>query len=78
MSTNKSLIKAYVEPIQKYKIDYLAKSDKRSASNLIEVLIDKYIEDYESKNGKLTVEEDGTVIPASQKKQERSSIFKSG
>ncbi len=63
MSTNKSLMKTYLNPDIKAKLNYLADNDNRSGSNLLEYLAINYIKDFEDKHGELIVEEDGTVHP---------------
>jgi very-short-patch-repair endonuclease len=70
MSTNKPFIKTYVEPDIKSKIKYIAES------NLMELIAENYINEYEHKFGKLIIEKDGTIHPKQQREQ--SSISKSG
>ncbi len=76
MATSKPLVKAYFDQKTKSKIEYICKKDKRSVSNLLELLAEKHIEEYENHHGELIIEEDGTVHP--KPKRERSSNLKSG
>lgn len=49
MATKKPLVKAYIEPELKEKLKQICDEEKRSESNMIEYLIDRYIKEYESK-----------------------------
>lgn len=53
MSTNKPQVKAYVTEENYKKIRLLAEKEKRSISNMLEYLIEKYITDYEKNNGEI-------------------------
>lgn len=55
MSTDKPQVKAYVSRENYEKIKAIAKKDKRSVSNQIELLIEKCIEEYESQNGSIKI-----------------------
>lgn len=54
--TDKPQVKAYVSRENYEKIKAIAKKDKRSVSNQIEILIEKYIEEYESKHGSINIQ----------------------
>lgn len=71
------LVTRVPEEINK-KFLYICDEEDRKASNLLGKIVKEYIDQYELKNGQLIIEEDGRVVTAKQKKQERSSIFKSG
>jgi len=64
MASKRVQIKAYIDQDIKAKFAYLAKSDNRSESNLMEFLAIKHIEEFEKKNGELIVGEDGSVTIA--------------
>jgi len=49
MSTKKPLVKAYIEKELKEKFKDLCDIEKRSESNMIEYLIDKYVKEYEAR-----------------------------
>lgn len=61
MATDKPQIKANVEPHIKAKLTYIADLDKRSLSNLIEVIASRHIEEYERVNGELIIDKNGKI-----------------
>lgn len=58
MATNKPQIKGYISEENAAKFKIIAKKEKRSTSNLIEVLIEKAIEEYEKENGPIILGDD--------------------
>lgn len=55
MATDKQQFKSYVEQEIYDKFKYICQKEKRTASNYIEMLLEKEIKEYEDKNG--------TIIP---------------
>lgn len=53
MPTNKPQVKAYIDNVTYEKIKVIAEKERRSISNLIEILIVKEIENYETNNGNI-------------------------
>lgn len=53
MATNKPQVKAYIDNNTYEKFKIIAEKERRSISNLIEILILKEIENYESNNGNI-------------------------
>lgn len=45
-----------LNPIAAKKLTYIAKTEHRSLNNLIEVLVDRYITDFEQKNGSISLD----------------------
>lgn len=62
------------------KIAYIASENERSSTQEIVYLIKQHIKDYEDKNGKLLVDEDGNISIAKPKllNQGKSSTSKTG
>jgi hypothetical protein len=63
------------------KIDYIAKQNTRNRNQQIEHLLKECISNYETENGELTIEEDGTVHPKklnTNDKMGKSSSLKTG
>lgn len=52
MATKKPLVKAYIELGLKEKLKQICDEEKRSESNMIEYLIDRYVKEYEAKTAK--------------------------
>jgi predicted DNA-binding protein len=52
MATKKPQVKAYVEPELKEKLAEICKQENRTESNLIELLIKRYIQEHETKQKK--------------------------
>lgn len=57
MGTKKKIIQAILENEYALKFQYLTQRDKRSASNLASMMIEKYIDDYEKVHGEIKVVE---------------------
>lgn len=53
MPSNKPQVKAYIDNVTYEKIKVIAEKERRSISNLIEILIIKEIENYETNNGNI-------------------------
>lgn len=56
MGTKKKIIQAILENEYALKFQYLTQRDKRSASNLASMMIEKYIDDYEKVHGEIKVD----------------------
>ena len=52
MATKKPQVKAYVEPELKEKLAEIWKQENRSESNMIELLIKRYVEEFEAQHKK--------------------------
>lgn len=61
MGTKKEQLKTYIYKEIKDKFTYIAKENKRSASAELELIIEKHINNYEYKNGKLIINKNGNV-----------------
>jgi len=61
MPTEKLQLKTYIDKLHKAKFSYISDLERRSDSNLLEIVILKYLDEYEGTHGELIVEEDGTV-----------------
>lgn len=55
MATTKQQLKAYVNNANYEKFKAIARNDKRSASNYLELLIEREIERYEAEHGTVKV-----------------------
>lgn len=53
MPTNKPQVKAYIDNVTYEKFKIIAEKERRSISNLIEFLIIREIENYETHNGNI-------------------------
>jgi hypothetical protein len=60
------------------KIEFIAETEVRKLSQQYELIIKKYIDEYELHNGKLIIDEDGKVHKEDIYKLGRSSNLKSG
>ena len=58
MPTSKTRIQTIVTQENYEKIKVLCEKEHRTESNLVSMIIDKYIEEYEARNGKITIKED--------------------
>lgn len=56
MGTKKKIIQAILEDEYAEKFTYLCKRDKRSASNLGAMMIEKYIDEYEKIHGEIKID----------------------
>lgn len=52
MATNKPLVKGYIEAELKEKFKRICDEERRTESNMIEYLIDRYVKEYEAKTAK--------------------------
>lgn len=57
MPSDKPRIVFYTDAITKKKLDYIAKKDNRYASNYLDILIQKHIDEYEQINGEIQINE---------------------
>lgn len=55
MPSNKPQLKTYVTEETANKFKVIAEKERRSTSNLLQVLIENKIKDYESKNGNVVI-----------------------
>lgn len=58
MSTNKIQTGLRLKPVTLEKLTYLARKDKRSLNNLVETIVERYIEQIEEENGVIPTTED--------------------
>ena len=58
MSTNKIQTGLRLKPVTLEKLTYLARKDKRSLNNLVETIVERYIEQIEEENGGIPTTED--------------------
>jgi metal-responsive CopG/Arc/MetJ family transcriptional regulator len=52
MATDRQQIRSYVEAEIKEKFTRICKTENRSESNMVEYLVKRYIEEYETKHGR--------------------------
>lgn len=55
MPTKKPLLQAVVENETSEKFKYIAKNEKRKVSNMLAIVIEKYIEAYEAEHGEIRI-----------------------
>lgn len=55
MPTKKPRLQTIVEPETYNKVKYLCEKDMRSESQMLSLIISKYIEEYEQKNGEICI-----------------------
>lgn len=56
MPTNKPRLQTIVEQETYEKVKYICEKEDRSESQLIKIMIKKYLEDYESQNGSINIQ----------------------
>lgn len=57
MPSPKPRLQTIVEPEIYEKVKYLCEKEDRSESQIVKVMIKKYLEDYESKNGSINIQQ---------------------
>ena len=60
MATTKKAVTIRFQPRVYEKLKVIAESEKRSVTNLVEYLSEKYIGEYETKNGTINFSDDNT------------------
>lgn len=58
MPSKKPTMLCRTNTITKQKIELIAKNEKRSTSNMLEIILEQYISQYEHEHGEIKVEED--------------------